>query len=101
MRPANIPTGAARVVETGLVWKQLATGASITVELDPYTIFRVHALADLTVTIDGLLAMSMVSGQVERFNTGDGSLVDTKRTVTVVISASCNMQVGLEVSRRN
>lgn len=101
MRPANIPTGAARVVETGLVWQQLATGSSITVELQPYTIFRVHALADLTVQIDGQLAMSMVSGQVERFNTGDGSLVDAKRTVTVAISASCNMQVGLEVSRRN
>jgi hypothetical protein len=101
MRPANIPTGAARVVETGLVWRELATGASITVELDPFTIFRVHALAGLTVTIDGLLAMTMVAGEVERFNTGDGSLTDTKRTVTVAISASCNMQVGLETSRRN
>ena len=100
MRTSNLPSGALRVAEAGLVWEERLTGVGGTLEISPYSIFRVHALAGLTVTVDGKLAMTMVADEVERFNTGDGKPDDTKITVTVVVSGACNLQVAREVERR-
>jgi hypothetical protein len=97
MKPVNLPTGAQRNVETGLVWREVYNGAGgITLDLPMQTTFRVSAAADVTVTVGGVLAMTMRTGEVERFNTGAGPS-DTKDTVKVIIGAgAARVQVAEE-----
>lgn len=97
MKPVNLPTGAQRNAEVGLVWREILNGAGgLTTELPIQTTFRVSAGGDVTVTIDGVLAMTLRTGEVERFNTGSGT-TDGRNTVTVVINAvSARVQVAEE-----
>jgi len=94
MRTGNIPAGSARILETGAVWVELLTNTGGTLELPPYATFRIRAAAALTVTIDGVLAMTMKADEIERFCVGKGSITDTKATVTVTISAACYLQIA-------
>lgn len=88
MKPVNLPSGAQRNVESGLVWREEFNGAGgTTFELPFQYTFRVSAAANVTVTMDGVLAMTLRSGEVERFNTGAGLAGNNKSTVTVVIGA--------------
>jgi hypothetical protein len=97
MKPVNLPAGSQRNSEVGLLWKEVYNGAAgYTAELPFQYTFRVSAAADVTVTIDGVLAMTLRSGEVERFNTGAG-YTDTRSTVTVVIGAGdARVQVAEE-----
>lgn len=98
MKPVNIPTGAQRNTEVGLVWREVLNGSGgLTIELPFQTTFRVSAGADVTVTMDGVLAMTLRNGEVERFNTGAGAAGDGRSTITVVIgAAAARMQVAEE-----
>lgn len=98
MKPVNLPTGAQRNTETGLVWRELHNGAGgTTLELPMQSTFRVSSnAASLTVTVGGVLAMTMRAGEVERFNTGAGPS-DGKDLVVVVIGAGdARVQVAEE-----
>ena len=98
MKPVNLPTGAQRNTEVGLVWREVHNGAGgATLELPMQATFRVSSnAAALTVTIGGVLAMTMRVGEVERFNTGAGPS-DGRNDVIVVIGAGdARVQVAEE-----
>ena len=98
MKPVNIPTGAQRNTETGLVWREVYKGAGgYSMELPFQTTFRVSAAADVTVTMDGVLAMTLRSGENERFNTGAG-VTNTKSFVKIDIGTG---DVRVQVADEN
>lgn len=99
MRPVNISTGAQRNTETGMVWREILTGAGGgSFELPFQTTFRVSAGGDVVVSLDGVVSMTMRNGEVERFNTGAGVAGNNKSTVTVTISAvDARVQVATDV----
>ena len=88
MRTANLASQSARQSDVGKVWEELLSGATGTLEIPKYHTFRVRATGATTITIDGVLAMTMSSGEVELFNSGGGDQTDTKNTVTVVVAAA-------------
>lgn len=101
MKTANMPTGALRTAEVGLVWEEVITGASGSLELPAYSTFRVRAAAASTVSINGKLAMTMVDTEIAIFNTGDiNPAVQAKKTITVAITGTCYVQVAREVEHK-
>lgn len=83
----NLPSRSQNVSESGFVWRELISGAQGTLELPEFATFRVRAVGATTVTIDGVLAATMMANEIMVFNTGFGA-DDTKETVTVVIAAA-------------
>jgi len=101
MKTTNIPAGSQRMSQVGLVWQEVITGGTGTFKVKFQQSFRVSATAAATVTIDGELAMTMQSGEVEIFCAGTGS-ADDRSTVEVVITGGANVQVAkdIETGRR-
>src|ERR1017187_2161955 len=87
MRTSNNASETLRHSESGLVWEEFLTNAQGTLELRPMQTFRVRATGATTVTMDGILAMTMSAGEIAIFCCGNGSPDDVKPTVTVVIAA--------------
>lgn len=85
MRTSNLANEAVRQSETGQVWEERMTNAQGTLVLKPYQTFRVRAAGATTVTIDGTLAMTMVSGEIAIFNAGSGQPVDVDPSAGVVV----------------
>lgn len=86
MRYANLPSGAAREVEVGLVWREVYNGAGGTsFRVKIQSTIRVSAAASVAVTIDGVLAITLRAGEVERINVGAGAAGDERSTVLVEI----------------
>lgn len=101
MKTANIVSENLRVAETGLTWVEKLSGATGTLQLNEAQTFRVRATGATTVTIDGVLAMTMSAGEVAIFNTGHGNPDDSSPYVSVVIAvAAAFVQVGQEVNRQ-
>lgn len=96
MKTNNGITGALRTEKVGLYWEEILTNSGGTFELNPFTTFRVRAAAAVTVTVNGKLAMTMASGEIERFNCGDPN-PSTKKTVTVVIAGNAYVQTAREL----
>lgn len=102
MKTSNLVTEAARQSESGQCWEEKVTNTTGSIELLPRTTFRVRAVGATTVTIDGVLAMTMSAGEIALFNTGDGNPDDTKTTVTVAIAAAAAfVQVSRELTRKS
>lgn len=99
MRSANLANEAVRQADVGMVWEEKLSAAG-TIEVPKYATFRVRAAATCTVTIDGILAMTMASGEAVVFNAGAGDPANTKLTVTVTTSAASFVQVARDVSRK-
>jgi hypothetical protein len=98
MKNANMPAGATRNANVGLVWEEVITGDTGTIRAQIQGTVRVHALGATTVTIGGVLAMTMVAGMVEYFNVGTGVAGDNRATVEVIIGvAAANVQVAKEI----
>ena len=87
MRTANNASETLRHSESGLVWEEVLSGATGSFELRPMQTFRVRATGATTVTIDGVLAMTMSAGEIAIFCAGNGSPDDSKPTVTIAIAA--------------
>ena len=102
MQSSNIPSGGLRTSNVGLNWVEIKSGAGATTfEVLQRSCIRVRsATAGLTVTLDGVLAMTMGATEIEYINVGYGNPDDTKKTVTVVVSGACYIQVGQELDRR-
>lgn len=91
----NQPARTERNAEFGHVWEEKLTNAMGTLEVPKYAAIRVRATGATTVTIGGVLAATMTSGEVIIFNSGIGVVTDQKRTVTVVIGgAAAYVQVS-------
>lgn len=111
MKTSNLATEALRVAEHGQVWEEQLSGASGTLTLRPYHAFRVRAAGAVTVTIDGFLAATMISGEIIIFNSGSGlpSLTDPTTTAvvlkqavssTIIITGIAFVQVAKETTRK-
>ena len=100
MRSANLANQASRQAEVGQVWIEKLSGAMGTLEMHKYSTFRVRAAAGTTVTIDGVLAMTMMLNEIAIFNAGGGDNLDTKNSVTVVIAgAAAYVQIARDKER--
>lgn len=104
MRTSNLANEAVRHSEVGQVWEERLSGAAGTLKLKPYQTFRVHsASGSVTVTIDGVLAMTLGNGETEYFNAGSGQPdVNTGKQATevvVVITGNAYVQVAREKAR--
>ena len=91
MKTSNLANEALRTAEVGMVWEEKLSGAAGTLQLMPYQSFRVRAAAAGTVTIDGVLAATMVSGEILIFNAGAGLPVQTDPTTTGVVVRQANV----------
>lgn len=101
MKTANIVSENIRQAETGLCWVEVLTNAQGTLQLAEVQTFRVRATGATTVTIDGLLAMTMSSGEIAILNTGHGNPDDSSPYVAVVIAgANAFVQVAQERDRQ-
>jgi hypothetical protein len=101
MKTADNGSATLRHSESGKVWEEKLSGATGSIEVGEYTTFRVRATGATTVTIDGVLAMTMSAGEIAIFNAGTGNPDDTKPTVTIVIGdASAFVQVARELDRQ-
>lgn len=101
MKTSNIVSENLRAAETGLMWEEVLTNALGTITMPRCATFRVRATGATTVTIDGVLAMTMSAGEIALFNAGSGSMKDTgNRYVSVVIGGiAAYVQVAREVDR--
>jgi hypothetical protein len=73
MQAANNADRSLRTGETGHQWEEVLSGAMGTVNVRQMQTIRVRATGATTVTIDGVLAMTMVSGEIALFCVGRGS----------------------------
>jgi len=100
MKTANLISETLRHSESGLTWEEKITNNTGAFELAKASTFRVRATGATTVTIDGVLAATMSTGEIIIFNTGEGNPDDTKPTVTVTIGAvAAFVQVARETKR--
>lgn len=100
MKAANLATEAMRTSEIGQVWEEKITNAMATIQVLPHQTFRVRATGATTVTIDGVLAMTMSTGEIAVFCAGAGDPDDSVVTVNIVIAgAAAFVQVAREVNR--
>ncbi len=111
MKTSNLASETLRHSESGLVWEEVLSGAAGTLQLMPFQTFRVRAAAGGTVTIDGVLAATMIAGEILIFNAGGGQPVLTDPTTTsvvlkqasfatVVITGAQFVQVARDSTRR-
>ena len=102
MQAANNASRALRTADASFVWEEQLSGAQGTVEVEPCSTIRVRATGATTVTIDGILAATMSSGEIMIFNAGEGDPTDSKATVSVVIgAANAFVQVARNYDRKN
>lgn len=100
MKTSNLIAETIRQSESGLCWEEKITNGQASLELTKASTFRVRATGASTVTIDGVLAATMSTGEVMIFNTGEGDPDDAKVTVTVTIgAANAYVQVAREIKR--
>ena len=102
MRTSNLANQATRQAEVGHVWVELLTNSSGTLEIPKYSTFRVKANAAVTVTMDGVLAATMASGEIILFNAGGGvndAAGNLVPTVTVVVTGNCYLQLARDKDR--
>lgn len=111
MKTSNLANEAIRQSDVGMVWEEKLSGAAGTLQLMPFQSFRVRAAAAGTVTIDGVLAATMVSGEILVFNAGGGQptltppettgvVLKQATVVTVVITGAQFVQVARDATRR-
>jgi hypothetical protein len=99
MKTTNLPSGAQRNTDVGLPWIEVLTNAMGTIEVPLQGTIRVRATGATTVTVGGVLAMTMSAGEIERFNVGTGP-ADGKSFVSVTIAgAAAYVQVAKEVEK--
>jgi hypothetical protein len=98
-RAINLPTGASRVADVGLVWREISSGSAGTWEVPKFCAIRVRTTATANVLLDGVLAAGLASGEIFVLNSGRGTNLDKKDTVTLTVSGTAYVQVGIEVDR--
>ena len=102
MKTSNLVSQTQLQSESGLTWEEKITNSQGSLELLKCATFRVRAAGATTVTLDGVLAATMSSGEILIFNTGDGNPDDSKVTVTVTIgAANAFVQVARSVKRQS
>jgi len=99
MKPTNMPSGAARNADVGLVWVEIITNGTGTFQMPFQGTFRVRATGATTVSIDGVLAMTMSAGEIVNFNAGVGPSDDLSFTTIVIAGANAFVQTAVELEK--
>lgn len=100
MKTSNLVTESIRHSESGQTWEEKVSNSTGSIEVPKRSTFRVRATGASTVTIDGVLAATMSTGEIVIFNSGDGDPDDSKNTVTVTIGvAAAYVQLARELKR--
>lgn len=100
MKTTNLPSGAQRTANVGLVWEEKLTNDTGTLRVDQQGTVRVRATGATTVTIAGILACTMSAGEIEYFNVGVGQGNDSRAQVEVIIGgAAAFVQIAKEIER--
>lgn len=100
MKTTNLPSGAQRIANVGLVWEEKITNGTGDLRVHQQGTVRVRATGATTVTIAGVLAATMSAGEIEYFNVGAGQGDDSRAPVEVSIGgASAFVQVAKEIER--
>jgi hypothetical protein len=102
MQTSNIASRALRTADASFVWEEKLSGAQGSIEVEPCSTFRVRAVGATTVTIDGILAATMMANEIMIFNAGEGDPADAKATVTITIgAANAFVQVARNYDRKD
>jgi hypothetical protein len=102
MQIYNAPARAERNSDWGHVWLEVITNGTTTgMEVARYAAVRVRAVAGTTVSFDGVLAATMIAGEILIFNSGIGQVAPggasaNKKTVTLVVTGSSCVQVAAQ-----
>ena len=101
MRLSNQLSAGQRSSDVGLVWKEINSGGGASqLEVPRHTAIRVRAAAGITISLDGVLAVTMINGEIILLNSGIGKMYgetgDPKNTVTLAWSGACFIQLGME-----
>jgi hypothetical protein len=100
MKAGNNASQAQRHLDAGAVWEEkLLTAGSI--EVPKFATFRVRCIAGGTVSIGGIIAATMIAGEILIFNAGNGDPSDNKETVTITTSADMAVQVARDEPRKS
>lgn len=94
MKTTNIPAGSQRTSNVGLVWEEKITGGSGSFRARFQQTIRVHAVAQSTVSLDGMLSITLEAGETEYINAGTGLAGDGRSTVEVTITGTANVQLA-------
>ena len=97
MKTTNIPAGSQRLSNVGLVWQEVITNGAGTFRANFQSTIRVRAIAQTTVTIDGVLAITLEVGETEYVNVGTGLGGDGLSTIEVVIAGTANVQIAKDI----
>jgi len=101
MKTTNLPSGAQRNAEVGLVWREVITAGSGTIKVPVQGTVRIHATADTTVHCETVspenLMITIRAGQIERINAGTGFPNDKRTEVTLVITGTADVQIAREI----
>ena len=93
MQAGNNASRTSRTSESGLVWEEKLTNGVGTLSLFEHQTFRVRATGATTVTIEGVLAMTMMAGEIAIFNAGNDISGD-KKVQVVIAGAAAFVQVA-------
>lgn len=88
MKTTNLPSGAQRTSNVGLLWEEVLTNSTGTFKAPTQGTVRVRATGATTVTIAGKLAMTMSAGEIEYFNVGIGAPGNNTPWVEVIIGGA-------------
>lgn len=100
MQSANLANRAERNTEVGHVWEEKVTNSQGIIHVQKYTTFRVRAAGATTVTIDGILAATMMANEILVFNAGNGITTTAGEKVDIVIAgANAWVQVARSTDR--
>jgi len=99
MRTSNLANESLRTAETGHVWEEKLSGATGTIQVQRFATFRVRATGATTVTIGGVLAMTMSAGEIAIFNAGWGDpSVDTNVQNGTNLSGTTTISVPIVIA---
>jgi hypothetical protein len=96
MKTTNIPAGSQRVSQVGLVWEEKVAGGAVKFRAKMQSTVRVHAIAQTTVSLDGVAAITLEIGETEYINVGSGKGGDSRSTVEVDVVGSANVSIARE-----
>ena len=102
MRGANNPSGSQRFYESGLVWVELITNNTGSINVPEYSTIRVRAVAPCTVTLDNEtntnpeLACTLAINEVIRVCVGPYKNLRDKSVTVIIAGGAAYVSVGKE-----
>ena len=97
MKSTNLPSGALRHAEVGLVWKEVITNGQGDFLAPMQGSIRVRATGATTVTIGGMLAMTMSTGEIAILNVGTGPTDNRSDVLVEIGGANAFVQLAKEI----